>query len=856
MKEKKSEKVAAQKVMVQKNIVTEKPQANTFQLLLPHLVALGIFALTTVLYFSPMLLDNKVINQNDIIQWKGMSKEVTDYHNATGENTLWTNSMFGGMPAFQISLMYEGNLLQYIDKILGLGFPHPSQLLLIAFVCYYVLLTVLRLNPWLAIGGALAFGLSSYNLILLEAGHTSKLHAIGLMPLTVAGIWLLREGKYSWGAVLTAMGLSLQILANHLQITFYLFLLIVIYAIVELIYAVREKNYRNLLFSGAIAVVCALFAVISNASLLWSTLDYTPSTIRGPSELTSNQQSAGGLDKDYAMTWSYGKLETLTLLIPNAYGGSSQARVGQQSNYGELLKQYNVPSGQMNNYLNNAPMYWGDPPFTSGPVYAGAFICFLFLFGMLVIRERWKWWLLSVSVLAIFLAWGKNLMWFSDLFFYYFPGYNKFRTVAMSLVILQVTFPFMGFMLLSKIIKGEYDKDYLISKLKLSVYILGGLCLLFAIAGSVFLSFKGINDQKIQKEIIDAVIADRKVLLRMDALRSLVIILTGAALIWALLKEKINRKLFIGATALLIFIDLFTVGKRYLNEDNFISKSDYNRNFEPTATDQLILKETSKNYRVFNLTRDPFTDSRTSYFHKSLGGYHAAKLRRYQEIIEHQLTKSDTTNPSGFPFNKSVVDMLNTKYIIYKTGEQEQVFPNTEALDNAWFGKNVQLVDNADAEMQALNSFDPAATVIIDKRFAPQIKGFSGSYDSSATIGLQSYAPNHLIYKSKSSHEELAVFSEIYYQPGWDAFIDGKKTEHFRCNYILRGMRVPAGEHTIEFKFEPASFYTGEKIAMAGSGIILLLLLGVAGMTLKNRRQLERLKDKDVTKVSGTSAVS
>ncbi|MBA2407393.1 MAG: YfhO family protein [Chitinophagales bacterium] len=472
---------------------------------------------------------------------------------------------------------------------------------------------------------------------------------------------------------------------------------------------------------------------------------------------------------------------------------------------------------------------------------------------MMVIRERWKWWLLSVSVLAILLSWGKNLELFSDLFFYYFPGYNKFRTVSMSLVILQFTFPFMGFMLLSKITKGEYDKDYLIKKIKLSLYITGGLCLLFAMAGSVFFTFKSDNDWQIQKEIIDAVIADRKVLLRMDGLRSLVIIIAGAGLIWAFLKAKINRNIFIGTVALLIFIDLFTVGKRYLNEGDFISKSEYNRNFEPTPIDELILKETSKDYRVLNLTHDPFSDSRTSYFHKSLGGYHAAKLRRYQEIIDHQLTKSDSANKSPFPFNKSVVDMLNTKYIIYTAGDKEQVFPNTSALDNAWFVKNIQLVDNADAEMEALNTFDPAATMIVDKRFASQVNGFEAGVDSSASITLQSYAPNDLIYKTKSSVEQIAAFAEIYYQPGWDAFIDGKKTEHFRCNYILRAMRIPAGEHTIEFKFKPVSYYTGETIAMASSGMILLLLLGVAGMSFRKRRKEEELKLKNATTVSGTS---
>ncbi|HUM47072.1 MAG TPA: YfhO family protein [Chitinophagales bacterium] len=836
MKEKKIEKPDTGKIITDKKIVIEKKQTGIFRQAIPHIVALLVFVFVNLLFFSPMVLDNKMIRQSDIIQYKSVSKEINDYYQRTGKSTLWTNAIFGGMPTFQIGVKYEGNLLQYLEKVAALGFPHPSQLLLFAFIGFYLLLILMRVNPWLAIGGALAYGLGSYNLILLEAGHTSKLHAIGLLPLAVAGILLLRQGRFLWGSAITAVALSLQIYANHLQITYYLMLLMVIYGIVELVAAIRQKQFNNLWMAGGLAVVCALFAVLSNLSNLWSTYEYLPSTIRGPAELTSNEQSSGGLDKDYAMSWSYGKMETMTLLIPDFNGGASNAKMGANTNLETLLRQYQAPPAQITSFLDNAPMYWGDQPFTSGPVYVGALVCLLFLLGMLVIREHWKWWILSATILAVLLSWGKNFEWFSDIFFYYLPGYNKFRVVSMILVLVGFTFPFMGFMMLSKMVNGEFDKAFLFSRLKISVYVTGGLCLLFAVAGPALFNFQGPGDGRMQKEIIDAIIEDRKSLLRADAIRSLVFILLGAGLIWAYIKNRINQNILIAGIVLLVFFDLFTVVKRYLDNDDFIPKNEYARYFEPTQVDQLIQKETSKDYRVFNLGADPTTDSRTSYYHKSLGGYSAVKLRRYQDIIEHQLTKSDSTKNSGFPFNKDVVDMLNTKYIIFKSGEQDQVLPNTAAMDNAWFVKNVKMVNNADEEMNGLNDFNPAETVLIDKRFSDQLTGFQPAMDSAAVIVLKSYEPNNLIYTSSSKVEQVAVFSEIYYQPGWDAFVDGKPVNHFRCNYILRGMRLPAGEHTIEFKFEPVSYYTGEKIAMAGSGMILLFLFGLIGKEFLKRK--------------------
>lgn len=823
-------------------IQKETGSPSLVQRLLPHIAAVALFAAVNFMYFSPMLLDSKEIYQSDIVQFKGMSKELIDFRAKTGHEGLWTNSMFGGMPAFQISVLYKGNLIQYLEKITTLGFPHPSQLLFQAMLFFYLMLVIIGVNPWLAMAGGLAYALGSYNLTLLEAGHNSKLHCIALIPVVVSGILLLRSGKYWWGGILSAIGFSVLIMGNHLQITYYLLLILIVYGVVELIYAIREKSLRNLFLMGGIVVAAGLIAVASNLSLLWSTYEYLPSTIRGPSELSSNTQSKGGLDEDYAFQWSYGLMESFTLLVPNLYGGSSSEDIGVNSHTAEVLRSKGVGEQQIKGFTSQVRTYWGDVLFTSGPFYIGALVCFLFLLAMFMVKERWKWWLLGVSVLSLMLAWGRNFEFFNDFVFHNLPGYNRFRTPSMALTMLSFAFPTLGFIFLGHLIKGDYDMALVKKQALRAFYITGGLCLLFALLGGMFLSFstqyddnyrnqlmQGTgNNKQFVDELMQALKEDRISIMRMDALRSFVLILLGGGLIWLFAGGRIKQNALLGGLLVLMFADMFFVGKRYLNSKNFVSKSDYNRYFEPTQADELILKETSLDYRVLNLAADTWQDSRTSYFHKSLGGYHAAKLRRYQEIIEHQMSRNDSTRRSGFPFNKRVVDMLNTKYIILPgQGQQQQVYPNTQALDNAWFVDSVKMVNNADEEMNALNDFNPVTTVIVDKRFASQVQGLQPGYDSTATVKMDSYAPNDLKYTSKSSRESVIVFSEIYYQPGWDAFIDGKKADHFRCNYILRGMRVPAGEHQIEFKFEPQSYFAGEKVAYGSSAIILLLALGL-----------------------------
>ena len=886
---------------------------------LPIVAAIVLFALITLMYFLPIISENKILQQGDIVQGKGASKELIDFRTQKHSEALWTNSMFSGMPAFQISVYYHGNIAQYIDKILSLGFPHPSQLLFIAFVGFFLLLLAMDVSPWLSIAGAIAFGLSSYNLILLDAGHNSKLAAIGYMPMVLAGVLMVfRQRKYLFGAVVAALAVSLEVRSNHLQISYYLFLILLALGITELINTFLKKEWKHFLTATGVLMIAAVFGVLSNLSLLWSTSEYAAETIRGKSELSSNTQSKGGLDEDYAFQWSFGKMESLTAIIPNMYGGVSGSPVSESSATYAALQKQGFSGQQLQQYSQQMPLYWGDQPFTSGPVYLGAICVFLFVLGMFLLKDRMRWWLFGISALAVMLSWGHNFLWFNNLFFTYFPVYNKFRTVTMIMVIPQLCVPLLGIITLNEIIRRKIDAAVVIKKLLYSLYITGGICLLFALAGSAFFDFKGSGDAQYPQWLVDALIKDRASLLQMDALRSLVLILLSAGAIWMFVKNRLSGTITIAALSLLVFFDQFSVGKRYLNDDKFVTKSDYDNYYEPTQADQQILRDNSLDYRVLNTTSNTFNDSRTSYLHKSIGGYHAAKLRRYQEIIENHINKQNT----------AVLDMLNTHWYIMSAGKDKQPMarPNYNALGNAWFVDSVMLVASADEELnrignmyevtpldgasftvngkasgktlignhdkvkiadadfdaaqfgfgkdevetfdvssrinketnasekyvvkadsssagkftaQLVYSFNPRAYTVVDKRFAEQLKNFSPAPDSTRTIQLKLYEPNHLIYESNSAAGAIAVFSEIYYAKGWNATVDGKPADYFRCNYILRGMKLPAGRHTIEWKFEPVSYYTGEKIAMASSALILLLFFGVVGMEVMKGRKKE-----------------
>jgi len=697
---------------------------------------------------------------------------------------------------------------------------------------FFILLLVLKVDKWLAIAGAFAFAFSSYLFIIFEAGHNSKAHAIGYMAPVLAGIILTYRGRYLAGGIMAAIALSLEIFTNHLQITYYLILTVGVYVIAELVTNIRQKQLPGFAKASGVLLIASIFAVATNITTIWATYEYGKETIRGKTELTSEKSNrTGGLDKDYATQWSYGIPETFTILIPNFNGGASSGSLSSSSNTYKALLSNNIDSNQADKIIKNIPLYWGTQLSVAGPVYLGAIIIFLFIFALFIVEDKFKWWLLTATVLSILLAWGKNFMPFTDFFMNYVPGYNKFRAVSMTLVIAEFCIPLLAILGLQQALSDKTDKKKAIKYLYYSLGIVGGISLFFALAGSAIFDFISPGDEQYKTYFPDWMMAairkDRAAIFAADAFRSLVFILLAAAAVWAMINQKIKKPVFFTALILLILIDMWSVNRRYLNNDSFVRKSIDAVPFQPSQADLIIMKDADPDFRVFNqAVGNPFIDASTSYFHKSIGGYHGAKLRRYQELIDHHLAKG----------NMNVYNMLNTKYFIVpdQKGGQPEMQINMQALGNAWFVNNGHMVNNADEEIDALNDFIPTETAIYDKRFESQVKGHIISKDPAATIVLTDYKPNHLTYTSDTRSEQLAVFSEIYYDKGWNAYIDGKQAPYFRANYVLRAMIVPAGNHEIEFKFEPTVFKTGEKISYASSILLVLLSLGALGFFIRS----------------------
>ncbi len=809
-----------------------------FKKYLPYLAAILIFLSLTVIYFSP-LFEGKKLNQHDIIQWKGMSKEIVDYRAKTGEEPLWTNSMFGGMPAWQISVNYSANLIKKVDQILKLGLPTPANLFFLYFLGFFILLLVLRVNPWVSVIGAIAYAFSTYFIIIFGAGHNSKAHAIAYMAPVLAGIIWAYRGELWKGAVLFALALALEINANHFQITYYLLFIVLAYGIYRFIEDLKNKQLSRFWKTTAVLVVAALLAVATNITNLVATYQYAQHTMRGKPELTKDnaENKSGGLDKDYITAWSYGIGETWTLMIPDAKGGAS----GYLGNVPALKKAdpgYRKIIAQQN-------AYWGDQPFTSGPVYIGAVVIFLFVLGMFIIKDKLKWVLFAVTVLAILLAWGRNFMPLTDIFIDYFPMYNKFRTVSMILVIAELTIPLLAFMAVNEIIKNPEVIKQNIKGFYIAFGLTGGLAFLFWLTPTTFFSFLSQNEwqqfnmlkQSNDPAQIDAFIKSlqdvRVAVFRADAIRSFLFIGAAAGLIWFYANKMVNKSIFLLTLGVMVVADLFPVNKRYVNNDNFVRKSKVETPFTKTKADAFILKDKSPDYRVLDLTKNIFNDASPSYWHKNIGGYHAAKLQRYQDLIDYHLMpeiqKLKTTlqkNPENLENtlkSLQVINMLNTKYIIYHPDAEPIV--NPYAFGNAWTVSDYQLVKDANEEIDRIGQVDLKQTAVIDKRFEKLINGKHFSADSTAVIRLTSYAPNHLVYDYQGGKENLVVFSEIYYPEGWDAYIDGKPADHFRADYVLRAMVVPAGKHRIEFKFEPKVWTYGNIISMISSLLIILLVI-------------------------------
>lgn len=812
----------------------------------PYLSAIVIFLIITLIYVSP-ILEGKRLRQGDIMNHKGMSKEIADYRQKTGKEPLWTNSMFGGMPAYQISTKYDANLISKIDGILTLGLPVPANYIFLYMLGFFLLLLVLDVNPWVSIAGAIAFGFSSYFFIILDAGHNSKAHAIGYMAPVLAGIIMTYKGKYLWGGLLTALFLSLQIACNHLQITYYLMFIILFFLIFEIYNDLKQKQLIHFSKASGILVIAAVLAVLPNITNMLTTYEYSKYTIRGKSELSSELNNrTSGLDKDYATGWSYGVPETMTLLIPNFNGGSSHAGLGTNSDMYKALKENNVPNPK--EIVKAMPMYWGTQPFTSGPVYVGSVVFFLFVLGLFLVKGKYKWWLLAATILSILLSWGRNFMFFTDIFMNYVPGYNKFRTVSMTLVMAELAMPLLAVLALNHIMEVKAHDKKTIKWFGISLIIVAGLSLLIALIGSGLFSFTSPSDDAYKdypKWFTDALISDRIRMLRLDAFRSALFIILASGTIWFFIKGKLKKQYVILLIIAIILVDMWSVNKRYFNNDNFVRKSEIDQPFQPSVADLQILQNeklenpflaqkisdendfsalnANTNYRVLNLSVNTFNDASTAYFHKSIGGYHGAKFRRYQELIDYYLSPG-----KGKTINTKVLNMLNTKYFIVPGKDREPVVQrNMYALGNAWFVSAYKLVDNADQEIDALKDFNPADTAIIDKRFSKMLEGYKPGKDTLSKITLTEYNPNLLKYDYHATKDLLAVFSEIHYDKGWNAYVDGKLTPHFRVNYVLRGMVAPAGKHSIEFRFEPKSFYTGEKISLAGSLLLLLMLAGM-----------------------------
>lgn len=797
---------------------------------------ISIFALIAVLliYFYPTI-QGKILVQDDITRSIATSKEARDFRADTGEEALWTNSQFGGMPTFQMNTEYPSNLMRYFEK--GLKFyrilPDKTGLIFMLLLGFYFLLITLGVDKKISVIGAIAFGFSTFFIISLGVGHNSKLRSIGYIAPIIAGVLMTYKGKKLLGGAITAFTLALAINANHFQITYYLFLLLLVLASVYLFQAIQKKNTKDFFISSAILLLSALLSVGPNVSKLWTTYSYSGETMRGgKSELTVHKEkSKGGLDIDYALKWSYGKMESLNLLMPNFYGGSSTKELNTSSNTYKKLVKNGVNKRQAKKYIERMPIYWGEQQFTSGPTYLGAIILFLFLIGTFIIRGPTKWWIVIGSVLALMIAWGSNLMWFNQLMFEYFPMFNKFRAPSMALTIVCFTAPLLAMLALNKMLTTENISKYW-DKIKLSFYILGGLCLLFYLFGGSLFSFEGLSDDSLKQQgwPIDAIVSDRVNLLKSSAIRSLLLISLVFGLIWSYSKQKLSANLFIGIVGILILADIWIVDKEYLGADNFHKASAKEKSYLPSVADQQILKDNDPNFRVFNLSVNPFTDALTSYHHKSVGGYHGAKLIRYQDMIDKHLSKQ----------NMQVINMLNTKYLITqnkKTG-QKQAQLNRTALGNAWFVNKILWAENADNEIDLLGDFNATNEVVIDSRYKDY---FTKEIEiNSSTINLINYKPNHLTYKANVNNEHaFAVLSEIYYEGSgndWQAYIDGNPVEHIRVNYLLRGMNIPNGEHIIEFKFSPPSYFVGEKISLVFSILVILLFFGALAVEFKPNR--------------------
>ena len=829
--------------------------------LLPDLIAILAFVLLSFAYFFPADIENRILFQHDTAAGAGAGQEVKEYYEQTGERSRWTNSLFGGMPMYQIAPSYDSTKsLQWVQKAYQLFLPDYVCLTFMLMLGFYILLRVFGIPVWLAGLGGIMWAFSSYFFILISAGHIWKFITLAYVPPTIAGIVLAYRGKLLWGGILTALFVALQITSNHVQMSYYFFFVILFFVGAYFEKAWRTKTLPQFFKASAVLIVAALVGIAANVSNLYHTYAYSKETMRGKSELVQTgdaaKQTSSGLDRDYITQWSYGIDETLTLLVPNFKGGASAALSQSETAMSKANPMYSSLYGSLT-------QYFGTQPMTSGPVYVGAFVLFLFVLGCFIVKGPLKWALIGATFFSIVLSWGKNFMPLTDFFIDYVPLYNKFRAVSSILVIAEFTIPLLAIFALKRLLEEPEILKQEKKPLGISLLLTAGVALLLAVApGSIGSGYvpaqeaqmlqNAVNQQMIPANELSGILANlgemRAELVSSDALRSFIIIGIGCSLLWLYASGKLRSSLTIAGITILCLADMWGVNKRYLNDAQFVPHSIRTETFTKTNTDELILQDTSLDYRVLNFATSTFDDNNTSYWHKSVGGYHPAKLRRYQEMIEHHISpemqaaykaiataggEMDSVDANKF----RVLNMLNTKYFIFPAGQQRQTVPilNPHAYGNAWFVNKVQYVNNANEEIDALDSIIPTETAVVDARFKDVLKGATESYkDSLSSICLTSYAPNRLTYETNNAQDGIAVFSEIYYPDGWHVTIDGQPAKLARADYILRTMYVPAGQHTIEMRFDPTSLHVTEGIAY---GALALLVIGIIVAVLIAKRK-------------------
>ncbi len=787
----------------------------------PYLIAIGIFVVASILYFHPVLKGDKMI-QSDITQFRGMAKEIQDFRAETGEEPYWTGSAFSGMPAFQLSAYYPHDYVDYLDRLVRF-LPRPADYLFLYFLSFFILLTALKVDWKLAVLGSLAFGFSTYLIIIFGAGHNAKAHAIGYMPLVAAGVIWVFQKRYLLGFTITSLAVALEIKVNHPQMTYYLFFALLILGIVELIDAVKKKEFPIFIKQAFILIIAATIGVGVNSSRLLSMKEYADASTRGKSELTINpdgseKEATSGLDKDYITQYSYDIPETFNLMVPRYMGGGTVEKLHDDSHTYEFVKSL-AGKKQADGFTEQVLTYWGKQPIIEAPAYIGAVMFFLFFLGIVLVKGKLKYWLFGAVLFSLILSWGKNFSLITNFFIDYIPLYNKFRAVSSIQVIAELCVPILGVLALKEFF-AIYNQKQRIEAIKKAAYISGGVLILGLLYAFSSATFEGLRDANYSqyKGLLDSIVADRKAMLYSDTFRSFVLIAFSGGILWLFAKHKLNQTRTIVLIGLLLLFDLLSINLNYVNSDDFQSPRKVERPFSKTEADKLILQDKT-HYRVANLTVNMMEEGSTSYFHKSIGGYHAAKMGRYSELIDFQFSKN----------NREVFNMLNTKYFILGTKASE-VKQNPDANGNVWFVNELQVALNANQEILALDSLQTKEKAVIDinelKEKYPNNSKTIFEQDSTAVISLKNYSLTELTYESISQKDQFAVFSEIYYGKGWNAYLDGKLVPHVRVNYVLRGMHVPYGNHKITFKFEPEVIKRGSAITLTSYAFLLLIPFG------------------------------